>query len=322
MDVESQTKQEVSGAKPQVSHEVRFLHEGKETILKVDEFNALFEDIKRFNHKFSMGKIMAGFILSLYEGPEEGGLSTRDQEAQELTAAGINLIHRSTLNKVGLEIEPVSGKHARLIAADKQIGAGEMRLNIKDRRCFLGFLQVLDLTITKDSSLGEHLDGLSHILAQQILDHYNLQQPSDEALQLLGSLEGIVREFRRLEVRGSERLETYLEHSKTGDLREYILVEQEGLLREPGKYFGPADWQKDIGPEGLKERWGVALKALEMAKKNPNAHKLYHQLDEHLRRCLKIAIENLEVLEGEGYSKEYTSKLRPILQEVKQGFNP
>lgn len=320
MDAEGQTKQEVSGAKPKAPHEVRFSHEGKETILKVDEFNALFGDIERFNRKFSTGSIMARSIFSLYEGPEEDSLSTYDEKAQELTAAGINLIHRNTLNKVGLEIEPVSGKYARLIAADKQIGAGEMRLNIKDRRRFLGFLQVLDLTITKDSPLGEHLDGLSHILAQQILDHYNLQQPSDEALQLLGSLEGIVREFRRLEVRGSKRLKTYLEHSKTGDLREYILVEQEGLLTEPGEYFGPADWQKDIRPEGLKERWGVALKALETAKKNPNAQKLYHQLYEHLRKSLEIAIENLEVLEREGYPKEYISGLRPILEGVKRGF--
>ena len=87
-----------------------------------------------------------------------------------------------------------------------------------------------------------------------------------------------------------DRLYIYLNHARQGDLREYLIVEKWNLLAEPGRGFGPADWQKD----GATSRWESALEALRMAKNNPKAAELYQQLSEHLLKCIKIARNDVE----------------------------
>lgn len=312
---------ETEGGQVQNPPEIKFYHEGEKIIVSPTNFNALFTDIKRFNNQFSMGSIMASFLLNRFE--NHGEEIRTDEETQKLTAGGISLIHSDVLDKTGLKVESVSGKTSRFYGPEGTTGSGELRVNVVDRGRFVNFLQAINPQITRESELGQNLQSLSNILAQQIFDHYDLKEPSDEALQLLGSLEAISREYKRLEIPGVDRLETYLAHSKKGDLREFLLVEQGGLLSEPGKNFGPADWQIDAGPDFLEERWNRALAVLQMARENPNARDLYNELYAHLSKCLDIAIENLENLkkpDGGGYPEEYTSRLRPVLQRVKQAF--
>lgn len=319
-----QSLEQITLPSPSPDAELRIQTGEQVTTLRIADFNALFSDIARFNRQFSMGSLMFGLISSHFEGDSEdtsSPLSKYDEQSQKLTAAGIHLIHSQTLEKVGLALESVSGKTATLIGQGEMVGVGELRVNISDRNRFLGFLQVIDPTMTHNSPLGENLQGLSVILSQQIFDNYNLNAPSDEALQLLGSLEEIVGQYRRLEISGTERLETYLAHAKKGDLREYILVEHEGLLNEPDRFFGPADWQRDAAPDYLRRRWGNALKVLEMTRDNPKAKELYDQLYAHLTKCLNLAIANLEELDLEkGYTEQYKAGLRPVLQEIKQAF--
>lgn len=319
-----QSPEQITPPSPSPDAELRIQTGEQVTTLKVVDFNALFSDIARFNRQFSMGSLMFGLISSHFEGDSEdtsSPLSKYDEQSQKLTAAGIHLIHSQSLEKVGMALESVSGKTATLIGQGEMVRVGELRVNISDRNRFLGFLQAIDPTMTHNSPLGENLQGLSVILSQQIFDNYNLNAPSDEALQLLGSLEKIVGQYRRLEIPGTERLETYRAHARKGDLREYILVEHEGLLNEPGRFFGPADWQKDAAPDYLRRRWGNALKVLEMARDNPKAKELYDQLYAHLTKCLNLAIANLEELDPEkGYTEQYKAGLRPALQEVKQAF--
>lgn len=320
----SQSPEQITPPSPSPDAELRIQTGEQVTTLRIADFDALFSDITRFNRQFSMGSLMFGLISSHFEGDSEdtsSPLSKYDEQSQKLTAAGIHLIHSQTLEKVGLALESVSGKTATLIGQGEMVGVGELRVNISDRNRFSGFLQAIDPTMTHNSPLGENLQGLSVILSQQIFDNYNLNAPSDEALQLLGSLEEIVGQYRRLEIPGTERLETYLAYARKGDLREYILVEREGLLNEPGRFFGPADWQRDAAPDYLRRRWGNALKVLEMARDNPKARELYDQLYAHLSKCLNLAIANLEELDPEkGYTEQYKAGLKPVLQEVKQAF--
>lgn len=314
---------EITKAHTTAVPEVVFSQEGKRVLVKIYEINALFTDINRFNGQFSMPSLLVS-LFRFHAGSEEDleslKLSSLGEQAQMLTAAGIKLIHDKVLDRVGLAIEPVSGKHGVVFAEGQEAGVGEIRINIMDRSRFLSFLRALNSQHLQDSDLRNNLQKLSDILVQQICDHYNLHEPSDEALQLLGSLGNIVNEYKRLGIEGTERPETYLKHARQGDLREYILIEREGLLSEPGKYFGPADWQKDAGPDFLKARWNRALRILQMARENPNAQDFYHQLYAHLSKCLDIAIENLEKLEGGGYTEKYKGQLRPVLQRVKQAF--
>lgn len=326
MDTEPNRPSNIEGQSQNISPEITFSVENKPTTVRVNQVNDLFTDIRKFNNQFSMGSMMAQLLRSHLRTPEESsapeGLSQVNQEAQMLTASGIHMIHESTIDKLGLDLEPVEGKRAQLLTGGGQaVGEGEMRVNIKDRTKFLGFLHALNPQQVVGSELRENLHSLSNILAQQIYDQYDLQKPSDEALQLFGSLEGIVQEYKRLGIGGAEGLETYLNHAKQGDLKEWIIIEYQGLLSEPGQYFGPADWQKDATPEYLKGRWDSALEVLRTTQENPKARDLYNQLFSHLARCAKTSLEDLKNLNHwpEGQKPE----IERILQEVNQTFeNP
>lgn len=256
--------------------------------------NHLFADILKYNDQFSLGSMMARQIFSIFpiEGDEPrtpkgpGG----EEEHQQMTASALNMIHQNTLEQIGLSLEPVSGKTGTLMGLGETAGEGQMRINIADRNRFTSFLDALSPELVEKTGLKPNLESLSGILAQQIFDHYNLQKPSDEMLELFGGLGNIVGHYKRLGMKESvENLETFLQHARQGDLREFVAIEKDGLFSEPGKYFGPADWQIDSTSQGLEERWNRALTILQMTKDNPKAHELYQKLSDHLLNCIKIA---------------------------------
>ncbi|OGH13226.1 MAG: hypothetical protein A2687_05415 [Candidatus Levybacteria bacterium RIFCSPHIGHO2_01_FULL_38_26] len=307
-----------------ISQEVTFSLEGKPASIRVNQVNDLFSDIRKFNNQFSMRAMIAKLLTSNLRTPEDqpsSGLNQVGQETQMLTASGVNLVHESTLDKLGLDLEPVEGKNARLFTRGQKVGEGEMRVNIKDRGKFLGFLHALDPQQVEKTELRENLHSLSNILAQQIYDQYDLQQPSDEALQLFGSLESITQEYKRLGIGGIERLETYLNHAKHGDLREWILIEHQNLLSNPGESFGPADWQEDSSFERLKSRWDRALAVLRMTQENPKAQDLYGQLFSNLARSAKIALVDLKNLDY--WPEGQKAEIEKYMQGINQTFeNP
>jgi hypothetical protein len=293
---------------------------GKEqqTVL-IQQFNSMFTDIGKFNDQFSAGSMLSRMVKNLFvKDSEEPGATSLSkiggEELQQMTASGTNLIHKPLLDAIGLSIEPVLGKGETILGQGEEINTGELRINITEKSKFLQFLKNID-NQNINPMLKSNLHALSNILAKQIGDNYDLQAPSDEALKLFGSLGDIVTEYKRLYVEGTEKLETCLMHSKQGDLREYLAIEQQGLLSEPGKNFGPADWQKDSTPTYLMNRWNVALSVLNMARENPKARDLYHKLFSHLQTCLKAAMDNLETLQ---YKDK--DKLREVLSEVEQKF--
>lgn len=90
-----------------------------------------------------------------------------------------------------------------------------------------------------------------------------------------------------------------------------------GYLSEPGKYFGPADWQVDSGPENLKNRWDRAIETLRISKANPKARQLYDRLHSHLLKCVKIARGDMKRLEERSaYSPELREEMTKILEEA------
>ncbi len=264
--------------------------------LPVVAVNHLFADIDRHNQQFSMASMMARSIFrhvrfedETNKEPVPASLSG-EEDHQQMNASALVVIHKETLNKIGLSLEPVSGKGAVLMYEGEEAGEGEMRINVSNRNRFIPFLEALAPDQVEETGLKPNLESLSKVLSQQVLDHYDLKEPNDEALQLLGGLGKIIDEYKRLGMsKAVTRLETYLNHARQGDLREFVAVENAGLLSEPGKYFGPADWQGDSTPAGLRQRWDEALRVVKTAKANPKAGSLYKQLSEHLIKCIKIA---------------------------------
>lgn len=296
------------------------LGEGRTNEVAIPSINHLFIDIAQYNDQFSMGRIAARGLFSLikFEDDEVEPAQSiqREGEHQQVTAAALSAIHQNTLAKIGLSLEPVHGG-ATFMALGQQASSGEMRINVSDGRRFVSFLHALQPDQVQETGLRPNLENLSGVLAQQVLTNYDLRQPSDEALQLFGNLGNMVVEYKRLGMgQAVERLETYLAHARQGDLREFITIERNGYLSEPGKNFGPADWQLDSTPKYLKARWDEAIAVLKASKANPKARQLYDQLHSHLLKCVKIARGGMRILEEQNsYSPEQRAEMAKVLEE-------
>lgn len=325
MDTEPQGSTEESriGIKPSISVE----NNGKVVEVTIQDADSLFRDISSYNDQFSLGASMAGMLKSLTDriDKEEGDLppakltKSIDEESQQMTASGLNVIHERILNNLGLSLEPVSGKTTTIYSSEGQVGTGEMRLNIQNKDQFGAFLKALTPDQVSQTPLGEHLGELTGILNKQILDNYNLAQPDDAVLTFLGSLDGIVSEYRRLGLTDpANQMAEYLEHSRAGNLREFVALKTSGLLQEPGKGFGPADWQKDANGEFLRRRWTEALQLLRAMRNNPNSQEMYRQLLSHLNKCIIISQANLPELDY--YTPEAKQLLSDELKNAQEGL--
>lgn len=295
----------------------------------IADINSLFQDIDAYNQQFSMGSMMSSALMGFLDRAEEinsseettveqvNPLGKVNEEQQHMTASGINVIHQGELKSLGLSLEPVSGKKAMIAYGDQVVGEGEMRLNISERNQFLAFLKGLSPDQVTQTPLEQNLTLLTDSLTNQILDNYDLKQSADEALSFLGSLGTMVDEYKRLGLIAKvEGLEELLNHSKDGNLREFIALKTSGLMQEPGKGFGPADWVKDVSPDGLSQRWGKALLILHVMQDNPKAHEMYKQLLDQLNKCIPLAKNNLSGVEY--YTPERRAELAEILNDAQR----
>lgn len=310
---------ETSKVAPPQEVKVNYNVDSQPIEVNLQDVNRLFNDMKRYNDQFSLGSMMSRMIISHFE-PNEGEepIPAEDEAGnQQVNAFFLASTHKNLLNNLGLSLEPVSGKSGFIQSQEGSAEAGEMRINVNNQERFTSFLGALKPEQISSTGVNGGLDKLSSILAQQVLDKYNLQVPEEEALQLFGGLDKIVTEYKRLGMDKSvSRLETYLDHGKRGDLREYVATERRGLFNEPGHFFGPADWQTDSSADMLESRWNEAVAILEMTKENPRAGELYDKLHTHLDMCVNLAITNLKTLTY--IEAERKEKYNTILEVAKQ----
>lgn len=289
---------------------------GRPQQINIMAVNRLFVDMEQYNEQFSMGGIMARGLSSMFRGEDSGESIGRENDNQQITAEVLSAIHADTLSKIGLTLEPVHGG-ATFMGLGQEASSGEMRMNVSDGKQFVSFLHVLQPDVVKETGLKQNLAGLSGILGAQLLK-YDLAQPNDDALQLFGNLGRIIDEYKRLGMGESvNQLAIYLQHAREGNLREFVAIDRNGYLSEPGQNFGPADWQLDSTPEYLKGKWNKAIDTLNMCKSNPKAKDLYEQLHSHLLKCVKVARGNMERIEERGgYTPENREEMRRILEEA------
>lgn len=290
-----------------VSPTVTIRHGDAQEVVQVSRINQLFVDVASYNSQFSMPAMLFSiFDHTPMSSPEN------IEETRRISVYDLSQGHQVLLNTLGLSLEPVSDANA-VYASDGERRPSTVRLNVQDRGQFLGFLEALEPELVRDGALGKDLSTLSEGLALQLLTHYDLSQPSDHALELIGSLEGIVASYERLGIAESvAKLKTYLIHAKKHDLREFIAVEQAHLLG--GR---PATWHIDSGPQYLAKDWDRALQILNAVAANPNAQELYGRLLVHLRDCVDISIDNLLGHSAFSFSDAYKEGLLPVLREVR-----
>jgi len=292
--------------------------------VQIAAVDSLFQDIGAYNKQFSLGGQMSSLISGLFdreEGEEfENPLGKISEEQQHMSASGLNVIHGDLLARVGLSLEPVTGKDNTVFFEGQSAGSGEMRLNISDRGQFAGFLKGLSPDQVSETPLGENLATLTGVLNKQVLDNYSLNEPNDNTLSFLGSLGTIVDEYKRLGLSTeAEKLEEYLVHSREGNLREFVAVKASGLMQEPGKGFGPADWVGDASPSFLSRKWNEAFHILRSIRENPKAHDIYKQLLDQLNMSAAHSREKLSEIEY--YTPEHRAALGEILTVASDGLS-
>ncbi|HOY61497.1 MAG TPA: hypothetical protein PK045_03260 [Candidatus Woesebacteria bacterium] len=307
---------------PQES-KVNFSVDGQQLSVDLQDVNKLFSDMEKYNNHFSIGNMLARTLITQFKLEKNSDQTqflsgvANETDDQQINAFFLISAHQNLLNNIGLVLEPVSGKATVMIDDGDSVGNGEMRVNLNDQERFTSFLGVLTPEQVNDTGIKRGLEEISRVLGRQILDKYDLQTPEEEAMQLFMGLDRIIAEYKRLEMGKSVfRLENYLNHGKTGDLREYVIIEKRGLLSKPGKSFGPADWQKDSSKEMLEARWDEAISVLEMSKLNPKAKILSEQLYLHLSMCVDVALESISSLEY--LTPENRQKMQLILEVAKQ----
>lgn len=313
--------EETAKVTPPQEIKVNFNVDNQPIEVDLQDVNRLFNDIKRYNDQFSLGSMMSRMIVSHFErneGEDSIPAEVEDEAGnQQVNAFFLASTHKNLLNNLGLSLEPVSGKSGFIQSQEVSAEAGEMRINVDYQERFTTFLGALKPEQINNTGVNGGLEKLSSILSQQVLDNYNLQVPKEEALQLFGGLDKIVTEYKRLGMDKSvSGLETYLEHGKKGDLREYVATERRGLFSEPGHFFGPADWHTDSSPDMLEGRWNEAVAILEMTKENPRAGELYDKLQTHLDMCVNLAIDSLKTLNY--WEPDTKEKLGTVLEVAKQ----
>lgn len=292
---------------------IKFQTDGKPRSVRIHSINQIFSDIEAYNKQFSPSSVIAkGLFAAFSVGDDLGESLEKVNTTQQVSAESLSAVHNQTLNSLGLSLEPVKG-HMTFMAMGGEARNSQMMINIVNRNYFLSFLNALQPLQITDTGLRPNLESLSDLLAQQLLSHYDLNKPQDEALELLGGLGRIVEEYQRLGMTEAvETLEIYLSHARQGDLREFIIIDNKRLLAEPGNW-GPADWHKDAGPDYLESHWNAALDVLTQAKKNPNAKNLYEQLKANLLKCIPLTRQGLET---RAYGEKDKAKSREILKDM------
>jgi hypothetical protein len=233
-----------------------------------------------------------------------------------------------TLDRTGLELRRADSGVTIISNYDDNYDFVEYSIGVSDWDKFLGFLGTLDPEQVKESGLEKHLEALAEVSLEEMADTLGPKRPEEEMRRLFEGMEGMIERYKELGMGAAQsvgELEDYLWHAKHGDLTEYMLIENEGLLLEvddeDNERYSPANWQKRCAdPEVLRDNWYFALDMLEKTGPdfNPNAQELHQQLAAHLSKCVEIAIGYMNSHKARSvYNKETVGEMREILVDAR-----
>lgn len=259
------------------------------------DIGRLLPDLEVYNRQFSIGFMMFQVIDERVHEPEEGPR----EKTPPLTPEDIYRRHIFEFESTGLSLEPVRGP-GTMFGPEGEQSSSVMRLNLSDGKKFQEYLQALkpgEIT----PSQAEGLKTVTQLLTQQLISEYRLADPTDERLmELFGNVSSIIQRYRELDPDGLnglassvEGLSNLWEIAKMKYLREYLAVQQEGLLNGD-KFFGPAAWHTDANVDFYMTRWKNAVALARAVGNNPNATKLQRETIDSLIDSALMAQEDLK----------------------------
>ena len=274
----------------------------KPIFMETSELNSLelfIDDLEEYNKQFHWGTLMG-----------EAMVSSMGEEIKEKSSySDLFDKHKGTLARLGLSMEPVERKDVHIFTSQEgqQQQSMVMRINVENAEKFNTFLSSLD-----ESNLnGKDLVSLQYIsdsLSDQIKTEYDLESGEEDRLfNLFAGLEKIVENYKDIGddilSRSALKLEKYLDISRAGYMREYVIAENANLIPLPdeilGKFpeagFTMSTWQEDSGPDSYENHyWANAFKTYDEIKKNPAAKSFAYEILNYMKKCALAARNNIE----------------------------
>lgn len=291
----------------------KFPSQEKKDLLKVD-LQPLIGALEEYNRQFGFGALLAEAVS---RAQQEAGAAHNDEK--KLSVEELSSDYFDTLEATGLSLEPARG-NAAMFTAEGEILTSVMRLNLKDGRKFVHYLQALEnqpLEVTQIRGL----IGVAKILETQLATEYDLTTPDERMLELFSALDDLVKEYGRLDPQGTNGLKNstaqlaeYLSAARAGYLREYLIVEKRQFLDEiGGMNFGPSKWHTDSSPGNYANRWREAIEIVKNMRKNSRAADFSGRVIEHLKKSIGYAEEDLKMRDY--ISAEATVQMKSTLHE-------
>ncbi|MBP9782710.1 MAG: hypothetical protein KBC50_03205 [Candidatus Pacebacteria bacterium] len=260
-----------------------------------------------------LGKALAGVIVHDIK-PQEGeeNKSTEDVVRgvqSEIEAGGhaglvaLKSRNESTLKEFGLSLDHQRSHY------DPNESLDTIVFKVVDVKKFISSIEML-----KHAIKAESIDAVFKTVLENLLEQVyftNQEDVLDAGGNINSNLTDISKAFHdALPGMDLIRLDTYAKFKGEGRLKNYIAVEKENLWAEPGKNFGPADWVRDISPEGLEKKWDHALGVLSVQDLEKERG-VAPELREHLLKCITSAFETSK-------SSPWAAEFEPILIKYTQ----
>jgi len=290
--------------------------------LKNIDLGGLVLAIEDFNDGGSLETL---FLSSVFDHMHGGGREKKDEldfEVQRQIVWGkIEKEFREILETTGLSLESVNGT-ITVFSEDIKIPESRMRVNIANPQAFIQYLSVLSLPLSCSQIYG--LNKVARNLTLQLTREYKFDNLMDERiLNLFSCLSKMITRYREIGLGNSVNdLAHYLEISRKGYIREYLLVERLNLFTEVGgNNFGPSQWQTDSNLKYFQGRWKQAVEAYILVSKNPKALLLAQSLCDRLKKSAEYAIRDLEdFTKIKHISGEDRKSFRKVIEEAMTGI--
>lgn len=290
-------------------------NEGSADLADLD-ISDLEKSLEAYNKQFGFGTLLGEHIVEAVEGKNEDN----ELYKPKISIQDIEGRHRDLLDKTGISLESIrKGVMFTSAGNNEERQPSEIRINLRDGKKFLTYLNSLNENDLKESQIS----GLKTVvdnLTKQLVEQYELDNSEDERmLELFGSMDDIIQEYKRLDSSGNSGLSEsvndlseYLSIARKKYLREYFIAKNNHFL-DPmdGDGFGPGKWHKDSNEKSYENYWGDVVKKVNLIGVNQNAADLYKQVVDNLKNIL-INVKK-DITDKSDYFKKNAQKTKNYL---------